>query len=439
VGFLTWGAALVFVMTPGLGLFYSGMSGAKNALSLIMVCMLAFAVVTVQWVLFGFSLAFSESGGAFIGDFAHGGLEGVGAQGLLLTAPQVPSVLYAMYQLMFATITPALIFGSVAERIRLVPAMLFVFLWATVVYDPVAYWTWAARGWIHNISCLDTISSAAPCNIGGYDFAGGGPVHIASGFAGLAYCIKLGKRRHLVHKAHNMSNVFLGTALLWFGWFGFNGGSAVAATPRAAMAAFVTTIAAACGALSWAMWDYVHTGKISGLGYCSGAVAGLVAITPASGYVAPWASIIIGVLAGVVCNLSCNIKNLFGLDDTLDAWGVHGIGGLLGNILTGIFAQKWIGQLDGTVLDGGWIEGNWRQVGYQLAGSIAIASWSFVVSYILLTGIDALPGLHIRPSSEEEDLGGDLGEMGEVAYELVPQAPALAQVDGGTTMKSLLE
>ncbi|RKO89493.1 ammonium transporter AmtB-like domain-containing protein [Blyttiomyces helicus] len=413
-GFLTWGADLVFIVTPGLGFFYSGMTGSKNA-PLIMRETLTLrlppspSTAPIRRGFFGFFLAFSESGSAFIGDFAHGGLKDVGAQAMMLPAPQVPSIAYSMYQLMFATITPALIFGSVAERVRLLPAMIFVFLWATVVYDPAAYWTWGARGWIHKMG-------AAPCNIGGYDYAGGGPVHISSGFAGLAYCIMLGRRRQVVYKAHNMSNVFLGTALLWLEWFGFNGGSAVAATPRAAMAAFVTTIAASCAALSWVVWDYSYTKKLSGLGFCSGAVAGLVAITPASGYVAPWAAIIIGILDGVLCNVACRIKAIFGFDDTLDAWGVHGLGGFLGNILTGVFAQKWIGELDGTTIDGGWVEKNWRQVG-------AIAAWSFVVSMILLAVINKITGLHIRPTEEDEDLGADLGEMGEVACELVAADP----------------
>ncbi|KAJ3040987.1 hypothetical protein HDV00_010059 [Rhizophlyctis rosea] len=423
-GFLLWGAALVFIMAPGLGLFYSGMSRAKNALSLIMICFLAVAVVSIQWILFGFSLAFSESGNNFMGNFAMAGFTGVDQNALPLTAPQVPGVLFALYQMQFATITPAIIFGSVAERIRLIPAMVFIFCWTTIVYDPAAYWTWSARGWIKSFSCLDTLQSALPCAVGGYDFAGGGPVHISSGFAGLAYCLFLGRRRNPSGreewKAHNLTHVFLGTALLWFGWFGFNGGSAVAATPRAAMAGLVTTVAAASAGFSWVMWDYlfVHKGKVSGLGFCSGAVAGLVVITPAAGYVAPWAAIVMGLIGGVLCNMGCRIKNIFGFDDSLDAWGVHGIGGLVGNIMTGIFAQKWIGLLDGTALNGGWIEHNWVQVGYQIGGSLAIAVWSFVITYILLTLINFIPGLHIRPSEDEELLGTDI-QMGEVAYELM--------------------
>ena len=371
-------------------------------------------------MLFGFSLAFSETGSVFIGDFAYGGLQGIGTAALQNTAPQVPAIAYCLYQMQFATITPALIFGSVAERIRILPAMVFIFLWSTVVYDPIAYWTWSYRGWIRNMSC---IGSQQPCGIGSYDYAGGGPVHMASGFAGLAYCLILGKRRRVAHdefKPHNLTNVFLGTALIWFGWFGFNGGSAVASTPRAAMAGLVTTIAASAASLSWMFVDYLRTKKMSGLGFCSGAIAGLVAITPASGFVAPWAAIVIGASAGVACNFACLIKEVFGFDDSLDAWGVHAIGGLLGNILTGMFADSWVGSFDGAVINGGWINHNYIQVGYQLAGSAAIATWAFVASFVLLYVINKIPGLSLRVSEESEGLGGDLGEMGEVAYELVP-------------------
>ncbi|KAI8917260.1 hypothetical protein PhCBS80983_g03336 [Powellomyces hirtus] len=414
-------SALVFFMTPGLGLFYSGMSRTKNALSLIMISMLSMSIITIQWVLFGFSLSFSETGGRFIGNFDMAGFKGLGASALPLTAPQIPGILFALFQMQFATITAALIFGSVAERIRLMPAMLFVFVWSTVVYNPVAYWTWSARGWLKSLSCLDTITSDLPCMIGGLDFAGGGPVHIASGFSGLAYCLMAGKRHRTDEpfKAHNMTNVFLGLALLWYGWYGFNAGSALAATPRAAMAGLVTTLSAAAGSLFWVLCDYVLHRKLSGLGFCSGAVAGLVGITPAAGYVEPWAAIVIGGVTAVCCNLACRLKTTLGFDDSLDAWGVHGVGGVVGGILTGVFARKWIAGLDGAVIEGGWVDGNFIQVGYQLAGCVTIAAWAFFVSLIILFVIDKIPGFHIRPNAEDHLLGNDLGEMGEVAYEIV--------------------
>ncbi|KAJ3099101.1 hypothetical protein HDU97_003480 [Phlyctochytrium planicorne] len=415
-------------MTPGLGLFYSGMSRTKNALTMMMLCMSTMCVVSIQWFLFGFSLAFSEwgpdSGSTFIGDLQNGGLTKIHRSQLVNTTPAVNigGITFALYQMQFATVTAALIFGSVAERVRIIPALIFVFIWTTLVYDPTAYWTWSYRGWIRNLACVKDAAGSAPCGIGGLDFAGGGPVHIGSGFAGLAFCLVLGRRKRVGQeefRPHNLTYVFLGTGLLWFGWYGFNGGSAIAGTPRAGMAAVVTHLAAAAGAIAWPAWDYFWSKKFSGLGFCSGAVAGLVAITPASGFVAPWASVIIGLLAGVVCNCSCRIKGYFGFDDALDAWGVHGVGGFFGNILTGIFAQKWVASLDDTIIDGGWVDGNFKLVGYQLAGSLAIAAYSFALSYVILSVLDRIPGLQLRVSEDSEILGGDLGEMGEVAYQLV--------------------
>jgi Amt family ammonium transporter len=375
-------------------------------------------------------LAFSEwdtapggTGSNFIGNFQYAGLSGIGFDSLSKTAPAISGITYVLYQLQFATITAAIIFGSVAERVRIIPSMLFVFIWTTLVYDPAAYWTWAWRGWMRNMDCISTTTGDAPCGIGGLDFAGGGPVHIASGFAGLAFCIILGKRRRVGEEEFNpnsLVNVFIGTAFIWFGWFAFNGGSAAAGTARASMASAVTQIAAASGSLTWPLWDYIWTGKMSGLGFCSGAVSALVAITPASGYVAPWAAIVLGGTAGIVCNMSCRVKGFFGFDDALDAFGLHGIGGFYGNVLTGVFASKWVASLDATTtVMGGWIEGNFKQILYQLGGSSVIAAYSFVLSFVILYTINKIPGLHLRPLEDDELLGGDLGEMGEVAYELV--------------------
>ncbi|KAI8811223.1 ammonium transporter AmtB-like domain-containing protein [Cladochytrium replicatum] len=424
-GFIVWGAALVFIMIPGLGLLYSGLSKTKHSLSVLLASMCAMAVVTVQWILFGFSLTFSDTAtNGIIGDFTYAGFTNVGGQAVPAITGLIPIITFALYQLQFAAITPAIIFGSVAERFRLLPAMLFVFLWATFVYDPVAYWTWGPRGWARNLACLPAIADTTQtlCLTGSYDFAGGGPVHISSGVAGLAYAIFIGarKNRHEPHKPHNVTLVVLGTSLLWFGWYGFNGGSATASTARASMAAFVTTAAAASAGLAWLFFDYIFTQKLSAVGFCSGAVAGLVGITPASGFVAPWASIVIGALSAIACNVGIRVKERLGYDDTLDAFGLHAIGGLTGNILTGIFAQKWIGLLDATAIPGGWLDGNWIQVGYQLAGSFAIAGWSFVVSYLLLFLINLLgsiiPALKVRADEEEEDLGLDVSHLGETAY-----------------------
>ncbi|KAJ1560391.1 hypothetical protein HK096_008918 [Nowakowskiella sp. JEL0078] len=418
-GFLVWGAALVFFMIPGLGLVYSGLSRGKNALTMVTVIMAAASVVTLQWILWGYSLAFSETGGVFIGNFAYIGFTSIGSQPLSTITTWVPAIAFGVYQMQFAAITPAIIFGSAAERFSILPALIFTFIWATLIYDPIAYWTWAAKGWIHNMACISDAAAGTPCLNGGLDFAGGGPVHISSGFAGLAYALVLGKRKVTdePHRPHNLNLVILGTSMLWFGWFGFNGGSAVAATSRAAMAATVTTVATAAAALSWALFDYTFTKKFSAIGFCSGAIAGLVGITPASGFVAPWAAIIIGAVTSIICNLACRLKNRLGYDDALDAFGLHGIGGFVGNILTGIFAQKWIALLDGTVILGGWVEGNWIQVAYQFAGSGAIAAYAFVGTYIICIILNFIPGLKLRVEDHHEEHGIDVTQMGEVAYD----------------------
>ncbi|KAI8899787.1 ammonium transporter AmtB-like domain-containing protein [Globomyces pollinis-pini] len=418
-------AAIVMLMTPAVGLLYSGLSRSKNSLSIILISCLAYAVVTIQWICFGFSLSFSESGAGFIGTLEYAGFTNVLTQALPLTAAAIPISAFALYQLQFATVTVAIIFGSVAERVRILPSIVFMFIWTTIVYDPVAYWTWGAHGWIRNISCLNTTASGeTPCLVGGLDFAGGGPVHMASGAAALAFCIFLGKRKFLGQrelKPHNMINVFIGTALLWFGWFGFNGGSALGATSRAAMATVVTTVAASSGGLVWTLMDFMHTKKFSGVAFCSGVLAGLVGITPAAGFVTPWASIVIGGVAAACCNLAIRIKEVIGYDDALDAFGLHAVGGFAGSILTGLFASKDVALLDGTAIAGGaFINGEWILVGYQLAGSVSILVYSFIVTYILLLLINMIPGMKFRVSDHEESVGLDFSQMGESGYDIVP-------------------
>ncbi|KAJ3258481.1 hypothetical protein HK103_003603 [Boothiomyces macroporosus] len=422
-GFVLISAALVMVMTPGVGILYSGLSRSKNALTIIMLTMLAYAVVAIQWVIMGFSLTFSESGSTFIGNFAWAGLVNADQQGMALTAATIPMIVFALYQMQFATVTLAIVFGGVTERVRLLPSIVFMFLWTTLIYDPVAYWTWGARGWIKNMSCLSTAAdlSQTPCQVGGIDFAGGGPVHMASGAAALAFCIFLGRRKGADFKPHNVSNVFIGTALVWMGWFGFNAGSALDATARAGMAGVVTTVAASAGALGWVFCDAIRTKKLSGIGFCSGALAGLVGITPAAGYVTPLASILIGFVTAVMCYFSVMGKELIGFDDSLDAFGLHGVGGFVGSILTALCASSYVTMLDSAGIPGGVVvNGNWHLLGYNVAGSVSILGYSFVGTYIIILAINYIPGLHFRQSEEEEMLGGDICEMGEVAYELVP-------------------
>lgn len=284
------------------------------------------------------------------------------------------------------------------------------------MYDFVAYWTWGYRGWLRNLDCLDTTAlSQTPCGIGHLDFAGGGPVHIASGFAGLAYSLFLGKRtKRPISGPANLTMVFLGTALIWFGWMGFNGGSALDAGARASMATAVTIISSGFGAISWMCFDCIFTRKISGVGLCMGAIAGLVTITPAAGFVAPWAAAIIGTIAGVVVNQFARLKERLGFDDTLDAFGIHGVAGVLGNILTGIFHQGWVSALSGgEAVAGGAIEGNWVSLGYQVIGSTVVAIYVFIMTYLILFVIDLIPGMSLRGGGGG-DADVDLQEIGQM-------------------------
>ncbi|EIW55877.1 ammonium transporter [Trametes versicolor FP-101664 SS1] len=402
--------ALVWLMIPGVGFFYSGLLRRKNALSMIWASMMTLAVVSFQWFFWGFSLAFSETGSAYIGDLKYFGLKGVLEKPSIGSA-KVPSLIYCVFQLMFAAITPMLAIGAIAERGRLGPTMVFVFIWSTIVYDPIACWTWNSNGWSFVL--------------GGLDFAGGTPVHISSGTAALAISVFLGKRRgygteRLAYKPHNTTYVVLGTVFLWFGWFGFNGGSALAANLRAVQACIVTNLAASVGGLTWMLWDYRLERKWSAVGFCSGAIAGLVAITPASGYVGSPAAVLFGVMAGSLCNFATQLKFVFGYDDCLDIFASHAIGGLIGNILTGLFAQSSVASFDGSApIAGGWLDHHYIQLGYQIADSVAGMSYSFVMTTIILWIMHFIPGLSLRATEEAEILGIDDAEMGEFAYDYV--------------------
>jgi len=378
--------------------------------------MLSYAVVSVQWIIFGFSLAFSETGGSFIGNFDMAGMTLVGSEALSQTAPQVSAIAFALLQLQVCAVTVAIVFGSASDRARLLPALLFIFVWSTLVYDFANYWVYGAHGWLRNLSCLNSISDT-PCGIGVLDFAGAGPVHMLAGFSGLAYAIVVGKRQ-VPSKPHNLTNVFLGTALLWLGWFTFNSAGAIGSTARASMAAFVTAVAGGCGALGWITVDSFREKRIrfTILGFCCGVLAGLVCITPGSGYVAPWASIIIGFTGGIVCNFGCQLKYFLQVDDALDAFGFHGVGGITGALLTGIFAQKWVAALDGTVINGGLVDGNGLQIAYQLAEIFSCSIYAFVLTFSILFIINLIPGLKLRTIDGTDS---DYYELGEHAYEIV--------------------
>ncbi|KAK0219906.1 ammonium transporter [Armillaria fumosa] len=424
--------ALVWIMIPGVGYFYSGLLRRKNALGQIYMGVMVLAVVSFQWFFWGYSLAFSETGSKYIGNLKYFGLKGV------LDAPsmgsaRIPALVFCVYQLMFAAITPMLAVGALAERGRLGPVPIFVFAWSTLVYDPIACWTWSANGWSFIL--------------GGLDFAGGTPVHISSGTAALAISIYLGKRKgwgteRLSYKPHNTSYIILGTVLLWFGWFGFNGGSALSANLRAAQACIVTNLAASVGGLTWMLWDYRLEKKWSAVGFCSGAISGLVAITPASGFVGAPAAVLFGVMAGTCCNFATQLKFIFGYDDTLDIFASHAIGGIVGNILTGLFAQASVAGFDGiTVIPGGWIDHHYIQLGYQLADSVSGVAYSFTMTTIILWIMHFIPGCRLRlnedVSEEAQAVGMDDYDMGEFAYDYVGLEQELAGEDkdalGATT------
>ncbi|RYO80778.1 hypothetical protein DL766_002676 [Monosporascus sp. MC13-8B] len=414
-GHLAWimtCSALVLLMIPGVGFFYSGLARRKSALSLIMLSLVSVAVVQFQWFFWGYSLTFThnENAGPFLGDLSNFGLMKALAQPSVGSS-NVPDILFCLYQGMFAAITPALAIGAAVDRMRILPCIVFIFVWATVVYDPIAYWTWNANGWSFQM--------------GGLDYAGGTPVHISSGAAALAMSLMLGKRTGyaksagLPYRPHNVTFVVLGTVLLWVGWFGFNGGSALGANIRAVMSLVTTHLAASMGGLTWMLLDYRLERKWSVVGFCSGAISGLVAITPGAGYVTPWAAFIFGIVGGVVCNFATKLKFLFSIDEALDIFAVHAVGGIAGNLMTGIFAADYITSLDPSLSGSGWIERNFVQLGYQLADCCAGFAWSFALTCLILFLINLIPGLKLRVSLEEEEMGIDDVQLGEFAYDYV--------------------
>jgi len=384
--------ALVMLMTPGVGLFYGGMVRRKNVVSMISLSFIAFALVSIQWVIIGYSLSFGSDIAGFVGGLDYLGLNGVGMD---CGDSTIPHLAFMVFQLVFAAITLAILTSAVAERVKLSSFIVFGLLWTTLVYDPLAHWVWGG-GWLAELGALD--------------FAGGTVVHISSGFSALALAMVIGKRIGFGEydmEPHNIPMTLLGAALLWFGWFGFNAGSALAADGLAASAFVVTNTAAAAGALAWLFASWM-SGKPSSLGMVSGAVAGLVAITPAAGFVDVLSSIVIGAVAGVVCYKALLFRVRKGWDESLDAWAVHGVGGLWGAIATGIFANEAIGGYSGLIY------GNVGQFIAQIIGAGAAIIYAFAVTIILAKIVDATMGL--RVSEEEEYVGLDISQHGESAY-----------------------
>ncbi len=394
--------ALVLLMVPGLALFYGGMVRRKNLIATVMQSFIIMGIVGVQWVLWGYTLAFGPDIGNVIGGLDYLGLNGVGMDAGPY-ADNIPHLSFMMFQGMFAIITPALITGAFAERIKFSALIVFVLLWSTLVYAPVAHWVWGG-GWIGDMSFIGLEGGAL-------DFAGGNVVHITSGVGALAAALVFGKRIGFGSEPmqpNNLVLVVLGASLLWFGWFGFNAGSALAADGLAASAFVVTNTAAAAGALSWMAISWIVDKKPSVLGAASGAIAGLVAITPAAGFVEAMPAILIGVGAGVFSYAAVQLRHRWNLDDSLDVWAVHGISGTWGGIAVGLFATAALGGVEGL-----W-QGNGGQLVNQIVAILGTWIWAFAITYVILKVLDAVMG--IRVTEEEEEVGLDVSQHGEAAY-----------------------
>jgi len=392
-------SALVLLMTPGLAFFYGGMVRKKNILSILIQCFIIMCLVSVQWVIYGYSLSF-HPGSGFWGGFGWLGLNGVGLEPYADYAATIPHQAFMIFQAMFAVITPALIIGAFAERMKFSAFLTIILLWVTFVYAPVCHWVWGIGGWLRNLGALD--------------FAGGTVVHINAGIAALVMAIMIGKRKNLdknIPAPHNMPFVALGTGLLWFGWFGFNAGSALAANGLAANAFVVTNTAAAAAGLSWAIIEWVRNGKPTIFGVCSGAVAGLVAITPAAGFVSVVPAVIIGLLVSVFCFIAVTvIKPKLGYDDSLDAFGVHCVGGIWGALATGLFASKAVNPAGAD----GLFYGNPHQLLVQFYAVAVTLVYSGILTLVIYKVVDVIIG--VRVNKKEEAIGLDLTQHCEKAY-----------------------
>lgn len=412
-------AVLVMLMTPALGFFYGGLVRQKNLVSVLIQCFTIFAVACGVWTLWGYSLAFAPSQGGIVGGLRYLLLRGVGSRPDPAYAATIPALSVYFFQMKFAAITPALIVGAIAERVRFRSLLVFILIWATVVYAPVAHWVWGEGGWLRGLGALD--------------FAGGTVVHILAGASALAAALVVGRRRSAPEADDGPANVpyvILGAALLWFGWFGFNAGSALTINAVAVNALVVTNLAAAFATVSWMAVDWYLKGKPTATGAAIGAVCGLVAITPASGFVDIYAAMVIGLLAGMICNFFVVLMKRTRLDDTLDVFACHGIGGIWGALATGLFAQKALnsGGADGLLY------GNPAQLGVQALAVAVVATWAFFLSMGILKALDWALGLRVSP--EEERVGLDVSQHGERAYSgLVWYVPSVAYPSNGEPIR----
>ena len=399
--FVLASAGLVMLMTPGLALFYGGMVRGKNVLGTIMQSLFMIALISIEWIYLGYSMSFGPDVSGFIGNLSWFALHGVTTTPSPDYATTIPQTVFMIYQCMFAIITPALITGALAERVRFVPFLIFSVLWAILVYNPVCHWLWGKGGWL------------GPDGFGVLDFAGGLVVHVTCGTAALAGIVVLGPRKGYGKTSfmpHNLPMTMLGTGLLWFGWFGFNGGSALAANEVAATAFVATHFAGMSAMATWVVMEWITQGKATTLGAASGAIAGLATVTPAAGFVGPNSAVMIGIISGVVCYSAVNFKNRLKLDDSLDVVGIHGVGGAIGTLCLGIFAAKAVNPngVDGL------LAGNSAQFLKQAVGVVVVGAYTFVVSWILFKIIHAVLGL--RLTEEAEVVGMDSTEHSETAY-----------------------
>ncbi len=395
-------SALVMIMTPTLAFFYGGLVRKKNILSVLMQCMVILCVISLQWVLFGYSLAFGPDKAGLIGGLEWIGLNGVGLAPNADYMNTIPHQLFMAFQMMFAVITPALIIGAFVERIKFSGFVVFTLLWATLIYDPLAHWVWGKGGWLATMGALD--------------FAGGTVIHVNAGISALVFVLLLGKRKGIdTHRApHNLPFSVLGAAFLWFGWFGFNAGSAGSAGPLAVTAFVNTNTAAAAAGVIWMILDWKFNSVPTMLGVATGLVAGLVAITPAAGFVTPLSSIVIGAIASVLCFIFVTkVKSAFGYDDSLDVFGVHGIGGIVGAVLTGVFATKSVNAAGAD----GLLYGNPKQLLVQLLATVVAIVFAIVGTFIIYKVVDKIIGM--RVDSRDEHVGLDLSQHHEAGYTLV--------------------
>ncbi|KAK5945165.1 hypothetical protein PMZ80_002369 [Knufia obscura] len=417
-GDLCWLAVctiLCWQITPAIGFLYAGMHRRKAALTMVFQSLFCACACGIQFWIYGYSLYQSRATNPFLGNLSLAGLHNVLASPSLANT-DIPDILYACFGFTFVTATAMILAGAMLERGRLWPSMLFLLCWTTFVYYVLAYFEWNPNGWLYKLGVLD--------------FAGSGPVHIASGFSALAWSMMLGprvsdstttSRKKAIHfKPHNPFLVGLGTILIWFGWFAFNGASTANLSLRSIYVIVNTNLAACGGGIGWTLLEYFHTGKFSIIGFCSGIISGLVGITPAAGFVPVYVAALVGVLTSICCFYTNKYKYLLSIDEGLDIFAIHGVGGYVGDILTGFFAASWVPALDGVSGDtyaGGWWEGNYKQMGYQLAAATTCAAWAFTVSCILLFIINKIPGCHLRESEEDEVRGLDYKYLHDADYE----------------------